>query len=222
MTNKDILLAETKKIVRQANLQLNKLRKAGIVSQAKKIAESRIQIIYGKNAKGFRANKNMSYNDLEKTQAIAKRFLNSKTSTIKGIEEEISKRDKTFLTEYHISGRELSILYDILSSEEFKKAGEITKASNQLVHLTVDVKSNVKYERERIEQAFKYFSDSFDGSTSDEYTIEDIKKILDIFTNSKKLEINEDTVIYEKELDNGLYIKQRYNFKNVMKNRIME
>lgn len=185
MTKKDILLAETKKIVRQANLQLNKLRKNGIVSQAKNIAESRIQKLYGKNAKGFRANKNMSYNDLEKAKAIAKRFLNSKTSNIKGIKEEISKRDKTFLDKYGIENRELSILYDILSSSEFQKATEITRASEQLVNLVVSVSKNEGYNVDNISKALKEFADNLTGSFSDEYTIEDIETLLEKFTSKE-------------------------------------
>ena len=190
------LREELRKKSKQANLRMTTLRKQGAESQALLIAENMLKKVHGEDAKGFKSNKKMTFNQVETELKLVNRFLQSKGSTKKGMLDTINKRDSTFLEKYgdKISERQLSHVYNILSDDYFSKANDILQDSNQLLDIVLNMykDSEEKYagnarQREmkardtgiehEIIKRLEQWQSKFTGTSTDTIVLEDLQEL---------------------------------------------
>lgn len=115
-----------KKAVKIANDRLYKLERRGLNTPAYEIAMNDIKNIVGKDARRFKANAKMSYNDMQRALKYVNKFINYDTSTVSGLKKVMSRRDKTMTKKYGVNGAaKLNTLYKVLSSSTYSKLAEL-------------------------------------------------------------------------------------------------
>lgn len=129
--NSDELYKELQQATKRANQRLVRLEQKGELTPAYKIAENDIRnILENKTGKPrFKANKNMSYNQMQQQLKYVNKFNNSKSSTVTGMKDIIKKRDATITKRYGTEKKKLTPLYRILSSDTYKKMTELLPSS---------------------------------------------------------------------------------------------
>lgn len=183
------LREELRKKSKQANLRIINLRKQGAESQALLIAENMLKKVHGEDAKGFKSNKKMTFNQVETELKLVNRFLQSKGSTKKGMIDTIKKRDSTFLEKYgdKISERQLSHVYNILNDDYFSKANDILQDSNQLLDIVLNMYADNSKQREmkardtdiehEIIKRLEQWQSKFTGTSTDTIVLEDLQEL---------------------------------------------
>ena len=183
------LREELRKKSKQANLKMINLRKQGAESQALLIAENMLKKVHGEDAKGFKSNKKMTFNQVETELKLVNRFLQSKGSTKKGMTDTINKRDSTFLEKYgdKISERQLSHVYNILNDDYFSKANDILQDSNQLLDIVLNMYADNSKQREmkardtdiehEIIKRLEQWQSKFTGTSTDTIVLEDLQEL---------------------------------------------
>ena len=189
-TEQEIALREElRKKSKQANLRMINLRKQGAESQALLIAENMLKKVHGEDAKCFKSNKKMTFNQVETELKLVNRFLQSKGSTKKGMIDTIKKRDSTFLEKYgdKISERQLSHVYNILNDDYFSKANDILQDSNQLLDIVLNMYADNSKQREmkardtdiehEIIKRLEQWQSKFTGTSTDTIVLEDLQEL---------------------------------------------
>jgi len=121
----DDLYKELKAATKRANQRLVRLEQADEISFAYKHAKNDIRNVLGKDTglPRFEVRKDMSYGELEKRLKYVNKFLNSASSTQKGMKAVIKKRDATLMARYGI--KNVSELHRIFKEEDFDKVKEL-------------------------------------------------------------------------------------------------
>ena len=191
------LREELKHKSKQANMRMTTLRKNDLETNALLIAENMLEKVHGKGTKGFKSNKNMTFNEVQTELKLVNRFLNSKGSTKAGMLDTINKRDSTFMQKYgdKINNAQLSNVYDILSNDYFQKANDILQDSNQLLDIVLNMykssnenragvpesprqqrNKNVSLEYE-INKRLEQWESKFTGTSTDQIILEDLQDL---------------------------------------------
>ena len=138
---KDTLQKDTEKLVRQANARLDSLQrryKKGTWASKRLMKKLNTNVIKGWNTKSgkIKISKNMSRTQLRAINKAASQFLNSLTSTKKGIEEVRNKTIKTLkgtlttnLELEEITDEEAEFFYDMFGDRDFQTLAEKIGAS---------------------------------------------------------------------------------------------
>ena len=185
MTKEELSL-ELKKSVAKANRKLNTLDKQGIESFAKGATRNKIKNFYKDESKNkFSYNKNMNYNEMEKLLKITENFNTSKGSTKKGIESYIKAREENFNAK-GVTNEQLSNMYNILNSDNYKKLVEIYKDSNQVVDAIISANLQ-SYDKDNfnIESRLKKAIEKHKGISSDELYLDDLVESLKVKPRKK-------------------------------------
>ena len=173
------------------------LRKNELETQALYIAENMLEKVHGKGTKGFKSNKNLTFNEVQTELKMVNRFLESKGSTKKGMLDTINKRDSTFMEKFgdKISNSQLSNVYDILSNDYFKKANDILQDSNQLLEIVLNMYKNSNEQRAgttesprqqsnkntsiefEINKRLEQWQSKFTGTSTDQIILEDLQDL---------------------------------------------
>lgn len=101
-----------------------RLQQKNIISYKGSFASKKLSIVdqYNENTNRITLRGNESYQELIELDRATKKFLQSKTSTIKGIkevEQNIKENIKNKLDEYDLSKDEIETLYDFFEDEDF-------------------------------------------------------------------------------------------------------
>ena len=185
MTKEELSL-ELKKSVAKANRKLNTLDKQGIDSFAKGSTRNKIKNFYNDESKTkFSYNKNMNYNDMEKLLKITENFNSSKGSTKKGIESYIKAKEENFNAK-GVSNEQLTNMYNILNSDNYKKLVEIYKDSNQVVDAIISANLQ-SYDKDNfnIESRLKKAIEKHKGTSSDELYLDELVETLKVKPRKK-------------------------------------
>lgn len=117
------LIAETNKILKEANRRIIELEKAGVTTPAEKYIKHQITLIRSPRAKRFARfalSKEPSIKDIRDIGMYAAGFLERKTSTLEGYKESIEKRNKVLSERYGISIQDADSFREYLKSDYFK------------------------------------------------------------------------------------------------------
>lgn len=166
------LYAELRAAAKRANQRLVRLEQAQVDSPAYKIAvndiENTLNMKSGKPR--FSVSKNMTYNQMQKEMKVVNRFLNSTSSTRRGMTVTIKKRSSTLYKRY--GATKLDSLFRILSSESYKKLAELLP-SGQVVQAVSDALNNGASEKS-VDKTLKKLI----KQESDEYLIDTMNDML--------------------------------------------
>ena len=146
------LYRELVRKVGQANKRLNKIRKefGGDIGWAGSILKKRAEfnLVDTWRGKGIKVNKSMSKERMQATISAINKFINSQTSTVKGIRKVMNKQQKLLRQKFSSPNKELTVeesktLYSLYDDPDFKNLTEnIGGSAEDIFSLLVEAKED--------------------------------------------------------------------------------
>lgn len=132
-------------------------REYGILGwAANKLKEkTEISLINAWRSKGIKVNKNMSEMQMKAVLKNLNNFLNSKTSTVKGIKQVMKKQQENLQTTFEVTPEESQTLYTFFSDRDFNYITQYISASD-LFLLLQDAKEQGDNESDWLERVSNY------------------------------------------------------------------
>lgn len=131
----------------------------------------------------------LTYNELEQLVKLQKNFLNSKSSTVRGMKQIIKERDLSFSKQFFSTKPNLSQLknvYNFLETEEYSKLKEVFN-SDVVIKLMTEVSTkNRKTTSKSLKDSINNYLSSIQGKEQDSPMINDL---INIINNNYKKDI---------------------------------
>lgn len=133
--------------------------------------------------------KSLNYNELEQLVKLEKSFLNSKSSTVRGMKQIIKERDFTFSKQFFSNKPNISQLknvYNFLETEEYSKLKNVFN-SDVVIKLITEVSSkNKKTTSKSLRDSINNYLSNIQGKEQDSPMINDL---INIINNNYKNDI---------------------------------
>lgn len=134
------------------------------------------------------ANK-LTYNEIEQLVKLQKNFLNSKSSTVRGMKQIIKERDFSFSKQFFSnkpSVSQLKNVYNFLETEEYSKLKEVFN-SDVVIKLMTEVSTkNRKTTSKSLKDSINNYLSSIQGKEQDSPMINDL---INVINNNYKKDI---------------------------------
>ena len=134
----------------QANRRISAIKKefGSLGWSGNKLKEkTEIALIDAWRSRGIKVNKNMSETQMKATLKLLNNFLESKTSTIKGIKKVMREQQENLKTQLEITPEESQTLYSFFSDNDFNFITQYIQASDLFLLLQESKEQNDSTER---------------------------------------------------------------------------
>lgn len=139
-----------------------------------------IDILNAVTEKGYiKYNKNLSNRQMKAILKATDTFLKSKTSTVKGVQENMAKIKAGIGESFEITSKEAGMLYEFFSSDDYRLTNEV---KYELAKIAVEV-----HEKNRSFEDFVEISESYIDLGNDEDMKALLRHVFDIFEDRTAL-----------------------------------